>query len=161
MDLLDRFLKEKTAEMVKKGVRLRVIGRPEDLPKANRERLAASLEATSHNTELTIILALSYGSRQEIVGAARSLARDVLEGKIMVDDIDVERFASRLQTAEFPDPDLIIRTSGEMRLSNFLLWQSSYSEWVVTSKLWPDFQKQDFLDAVADFQKRHRRFGGI
>lgn len=161
MELLDRFLREKTKEMIEKDVRLKVIGRTHDLPKANRDRLEKSLKATENNKKLTIILALSYGGRQEIVDATRSLVRDALSGKIKESDIDEQMFASRLYTSEFPDPELIIRTSGEMRLSNFLLWQSSYSEWVVVPKLWPEFRKDDFLTAIENYRKRERRFGGV
>jgi len=161
MGLLERFLDEKTAEMVEKGIRLRAIGRLDDLPPAGRERLERSMEATKANSRLTVVLALSYAGRVEIVDAAKSLARDAREGRLHEVEIDADLFTSRLYTKEFPDPDLVIRTSGEMRISNFLLWQLSYSELYITPKLWPDFRKADLLEAIADYGNRHRRYGGI
>jgi undecaprenyl diphosphate synthase len=110
---------------------------------------------------MTLVLALSYGGREEIVAAARSLATDAVAGKISPSEIDAELFASRLQTAGIPDPDLLIRTSGEMRISNFLLWQISYAEIVIVKKFWPDFRQSDLNEAVQEYQRRHRRFGAL
>ena len=116
---------------------------------------------TAHHTALTLVLALSYGSREEIVCAARSLAVDAAAGKLKPDEIDGTVFASRLQTAGIPDPDLLVRTSGEMRVSNFLLWQISYAEIVIVKKFWPDFRRNDLIEAVNEYQRRHRRFGAL
>jgi undecaprenyl diphosphate synthase len=116
---------------------------------------------TARHTALTLVLALSYGGREEIVSAARSLAADAVSGVISPGQIDAELFASRLQTAGIPDPDLLIRTSGEMRVSNFLLWQISYAEIVIVRKFWPDFRKNDLIEAVGEYQRRHRRFGAL
>ncbi len=161
MLLLERFLNDKKEEMLREGVRLRAIGRLDDLPKACRKKLNEVLDATAHNSRLNVILALSYSGRGEILDAVRSIARDVAAGALEPDAITPELISSRLYTADIPDPDLLIRTSGEMRISNFLLWQLSYTEIHVTKKLWPDFKKADFLDALADFTNRDRRFGGV
>jgi undecaprenyl diphosphate synthase len=110
---------------------------------------------------MTLVLALSYGGREEIVAAAKSLAEDAVSGSISPSDIDGALFASRLQTAGIPDPDLLVRTSGEMRVSNFLLWQISYAEMVIVKKLWPDFRQGDLFEAVQEYQRRHRRFGAL
>ena len=161
MLLLERFLNEKMEEMLREGVRLRAIGRLDDLPNACRNKLDEVVQATAHNSRLNIVLALSYSGRGEIQDAIRSIARDAAAGSLAPDDITPELISSRLYTAGIPDPDLLIRTSGEMRISNFLLWQLSYTEIHVTKKLWPDFKKADFLDALAEFKNRERRFGGV
>ncbi|MGC1478980.1 MAG: isoprenyl transferase [Chthoniobacterales bacterium] len=161
MRLLDRFLDDKTAEMVEKGVRLQAIGRLEDLPASCQKRLNRAIEATSGNSQLTLTLALSYSGRTELVDAVRSLVRDATEGQLTESGITPELIAERLYTKDIPDPDLLIRTSGELRLSNFLLWQLSYTEIHVTPKLWPDFAKADLFAAITDYAQRHRRFGGI
>lgn len=161
MRLLERFLAEKREEMVREGIRLRAIGRLHELPEACQKKLAEAINATAHNTRLNVILALSYSGRMEIIDAVRSLVRDAKAGLICEDDITPEFFSSRLYTADIPDPELLIRTSGEMRLSNFLLWQLSYTEIHVTKKLWPDFQKADFFKALDDYKQRGRRFGGV
>lgn len=161
MLLLERFLNEKRDEMLREGVRLRAIGRLDDLPAACRKKLDEVAAATAHNTRLQVILALSYSGRVEILDAVRSIAADAAAGRLAPDDVTPELLSSRLYTAEIPDPDLLIRTSGEMRISNFLLWQLSYTEIHVTKKLWPDFDKADFLAALTDFQGRSRRFGGV
>ncbi len=161
MDLLERFLKQKTSEMHKQGVRLHAIGRLDLLPDRCRRQLDRAIEQTASNRALDLVLALSYGSREEIVDAAQSLARDAAAGKLDPGDIDCELFATRLYTHQFPDPDLVVRTSGEFRLSNFLLWQLSYAEVVITRKYWPDFKKSDLLEAVEEYARRHRRFGAI
>jgi undecaprenyl diphosphate synthase len=161
MLLLEQFLNEKRDEMVREGVRLRAIGRLDDLPTACRKKLDEVAAATAHNSRLQVILALSYSGRVEILDAVRSIAADAAAGRLAPDEVTSELMSSRLYTAEIPDPDLLIRTSGEMRISNFLLWQLSYTEIHVTKKLWPDFEKADFLAALTDFQGRSRRFGGV
>ncbi len=161
MRLLERFLKDKLQELNDAGVRLQAIGRLTELPEICQRRLAETIADTSANSRLTLILALSYSGRTEIVDAVRSIARDAVAGKLGEQDITQELFSERLYTADFPDPDLLIRTSGEVRLSNFLLWQLSYTEIHVTSKLWPDFRKEDLLNALHDFSQRSRRYGGV
>ena len=161
MRLLERFLKDKLKELNDAGVRLRAIGRLTELPEICQRQLAETIADTSGNSRLTLILALSYSGRAEIVEAVKSIARDAVAGKVHEQDITQELFSKRLYTADFPDPDLLIRTSGEVRLSNFLLWQLSYTEIHVTSKLWPDFRKEDFLNALDDFSQRSRRYGGV
>ena len=161
MLLLERFLDEKVNEMLEEGVRLRAIGRLWELPKVCQRKLAEATAATASNSRLTLILALSYSGRAEIVDTVKSIVRDVRAGKLTEEDITPELFDGRLYTAGVPDPDLLIRTSGEMRLSNFLLWQLSYTEIHVTSKLWPDFRKADFLLALESYRSRHRRYGGV
>ncbi|MEO5722403.1 MAG: isoprenyl transferase [Chthoniobacterales bacterium] len=159
MHLLERFLKEKTAELLEKNVRLQAIGRLTDLPASCQRQLHKSIETTAGNNGLTLILALSYGARLEIIDGIKSLLRQVEEGHIDSAMIDVEMFSKHLYTRYYPDPDLLIRTSGEMRLSNFLLWQLSYTEMYVTPKLWPDFTKTDLFAAVEEFGQRQRRYG--
>jgi len=161
MLLLERFLNEKKEEMLREGVRLRAIGRLEDLPPPCRRKLQEVCDATKNNTRLQVILALSYSGRTEILDAVKSIARDATEGSLCAEDVTPDLIASRLYTDGIPDPDLLIRTSGEMRISNFLLWQLSYTEIHVTKKLWPDFGKADFLEALEDFNGRSRRFGGV
>ena len=161
MNLLDRFLAERIAEIMERNIRLQAIGHLQDLPDKARKRLDDAIARSAGNTALTLTLALSYSARTEITDAARSLARDVQAGKIQPADIDEEALSSRLYTAGQPDPDLLIRTSGEMRISNFLLWQISYAEIVVTAKLWPEFTKEDLFAAMREYAGRHRRYGGI
>ncbi len=161
MKLLERFLDEKLREMLEEGVRLQAIGRIEQLPAICQKKLAEAIAATAHNTRLTVILALSYSGRVEIVDAVKSIAADVAAGTISEAQITPELFSSRLYTQGIPDPDLLIRTSGEMRVSNFLLWQLSYTEIHVAQKFWPDFRKADFLEVLKDFSQRSRRYGGI
>jgi undecaprenyl diphosphate synthase len=161
MQLLERFLKEKTQELREKNVRLQAIGRLTDLPTACQRQLHKSIEQTAENDGLTLILALSYGGRLEIIDGIKSLLRAFELGHIDRAMIDVEMFSKHLYTRYYPDPDLLIRTSGEMRISNFLLWQLSYTEMYVTPKLWPDFGKEDLLAAVKEFGRRQRRYGGV
>ncbi len=161
MRLLEKFLKEKTPELLEKNVRLQAIGRLTDLPGSAQKQLHRSIEATAKNDGLTLILALSYGGRDEIIDGIKSLLRAVELGHIDKAMIDVEMFSKHLYTRYYPDPDLLIRTSGEMRLSNFLLWQTSYTELYVTPKLWPDFKKKDLAEAVEEFGRRQRRYGGV
>ncbi|MBM4455887.1 MAG: isoprenyl transferase [Verrucomicrobia bacterium] len=161
MGLLRLVLREELAEMGKEGVRLRAIGRLQDLPEAVREELASAIEKTKANTKLDLILALSYGSRVEITEAAKALAREAKSGRLDAETIGEETLAQHLYTRDLPDPDLLIRTSGEMRISNFMLWQISYAEIHVTPVLWPDFGKEAFAAALADYARRDRRFGAI
>ncbi len=161
MLLLEAFLKEKTREMKKRNVRLQAIGRLDLLPERCQKQLHRAIQETGENTGLTLILALSYGSREEIIDGVRSVVRAVREGHIDEAMIDPDLFGKHLYTRYYPDPDLLIRTSGEMRISNFLLWQISYAEIYITPKLWPDFDSDDLRNAVADYGRRHRRFGAL
>ena len=161
MGLLDRFLKEKAKDLDRQNVRLLAIGQLDRLPMKTRDLIDRIQARTAGHTKMTLVLALSYGGREEIVSAAKSLAVDAVAGKILPSEIDCELFASRLQTAGIPDPDLLVRTSGEMRVSNFLLWQISYSEMVIVKKFWPDFRQGDLFEAVREYQRRHRRFGAL
>jgi undecaprenyl diphosphate synthase len=160
MRLFVEVLERELTNLQQMNVRVQVIGLMNELPDATREAFERVCAATDANTGLTLVVALNYGGRAEIVSAARGLAEDVAAGRIAVDAIDDEMFSSRLSTAGIPDPDLLIRTSGEWRISNFLLWQIAYSELFVTNVLWPDFGRTDLLRAVVDYQHRERRFGG-
>ncbi len=161
MKLLGSFLKRELKEMLENGIRLNVIGRTEKLPATTREVLLETIRKTSHGSEMVLTLALSYGGRQEILDAVRALARKIKSGIIDPDDISEDFFSNSLYTSGMPDPDLVIRTSGEYRISNFLLWQISYSEIYVTPTLWPEFGEAEFLNALAEYQKRDRRFGAV
>ncbi len=161
MSLLERFLKEKAREMEERDIRLLAIGQLERLPAKTRRLLDSIIARTAGNRSMTLVLALSYGGREEIVCAARRIAEEAAAGTLAPEDVDAGLFAARLQTAGIPDPDLLIRTSGEMRISNFLLWQISYAEIVILRKNWPDFRHTDLLDAVREYQRRHRRFGAL
>ncbi|PWC55840.1 isoprenyl transferase [Azospirillum sp. TSO22-1] len=159
MGLLRFYLRSEIAELHKAGIRLRVIGeRPRLSPDIVR-LIENAEELTAGNTTMTLVVALSYGSRQEIVLAARRLAEEARAGRLDPESIDEDALTGRLFTADIPDPDLIIRTSGEQRLSNFLLWQSAYAEFVFTDTLWPDFTKRDLEAAIEEFHRRERRFG--
>ena len=161
MKLLEQFLRTETKELMRQNVRLQAIGRLHDLPASCQQQLHRSIELTSQNSGLTLILALSYGGREEIVDGVKSLLESIERGHLDKGMIDTEVLSKHLYTRYWPDPDLLIRTSGEMRISNFLLWQISYSELWVTKKLWPDFGKDDLMEAFADFHSRQRRFGGV
>lgn len=161
MDFLYEFLDKKSALMMEEGVRLLAIGELSRLPEKSRLKLKEVMEKTSANTRLNLVIALSYGSRGEITNATREIARRVAEGELAPDDITEEIISSHLYTAGMPDPDLLIRTSGEMRLSNFLLWQLNYAEMVIVGKYWPDFEKEDFVSSLEEYARRHRRFGRI
>ncbi|MCL4108457.1 UNVERIFIED_CONTAM: hypothetical protein GTU68_046150 [Idotea baltica] len=161
MKLLERFLKDKTPEILSKNVRLQAIGRLDLLPESCRKQLNKSIESSAENDGLTLILALSYGGREEIIDGVKSVLRAVQDGHIDEAMITPELFDSHLYTRYFPDPDLMIRTSGEMRISNFLLWQLSYSEFYVTKKNWPDFRRNDLEEAIAEYNRRHRRYGKL
>ena len=159
MGLLEFFLKRETAALVRNRVRLRTIGRVCDLPDTVRQVLDRAIEATSSIVDHTLVLALNYGSRTEVIDAARAYAAAVAAGKEKLNDSSWTTFSRYLSTADLPDPDLVIRTSGETRLSNFLLMQSAYAEFVFTPVLWPDFGKADLAAAVAEYTRRERRFG--
>ncbi len=161
MTFLRQTLRDEAEELNRNNVKLRVIGRIEDLPDSVRAELSRAVEFLDKNTGLTLVLALSYAGRAEILDAVRDIAREVEEGRLEHDGIDGDLFKSFLYTAAMPDPDLLIRTSGEMRISNFLLWQIAYSELWITDTLWPDFRKKHLYAAVMDYQERERRFGRV
>jgi undecaprenyl diphosphate synthase len=159
MTLLVHVIKAETEELDKNNVRLKIIGDRNSLPRRVVKETDKMVEKLSGNTGLTVVMALSYSSHWEIINAVKCIANDVKKGKINPEDISRERFHSYLSTAEIPDPELMIRTSGETRLSNFLLWQLAYSELYFTPKLWPDFTEEDFFEIICNFQQRERRFG--
>jgi undecaprenyl diphosphate synthase len=161
MKYLVHYLKSETSELNKNNVRLEVIGQIYRLPENVQEHLQKTITTLSKNNGLTLIMALSYGGRQEIIEAVRSIAKKAKAGQLDPADITEQVFAQHLYTRQFPDPDLLVRTSGEMRVSNFLLWQISYAELVITPTLWPDFRKPQFYAALEEYVRRHRRFGGI
>jgi undecaprenyl diphosphate synthase len=161
MRQLRRFLKEERAEMVEKGIRLQPIGALEELPPGVRRALRATVRATADCRDMVLALALNYGSRREITDAARFIARRARHGELDPDSLDEETFAEGLYTAGLPDPDLLIRTAGEMRVSNFLLWQISYAEIYVTDTLWPDFGREELAAALREFAARERRYGAL
>ena len=159
MDLLIRTIAGEVDELNGKGIRLLTIGDTEGLPEGCRNELKKAIEITSHNTETSLILALNYSARWEIINATKNIAQRFKNGEIDLDAIDDKMFDDALTTAGIPDPELLIRTSGENRVSNFLLWQIAYSEFYFTDVLWPDFKKEDLYKAVLDYQSRERRFG--
>ncbi|MBM7867143.1 isoprenyl transferase [Heliobacterium gestii] len=160
-DLLIEYLQRELETLHEKGVQIRAIGKVSELPESPRQELERAVRHTAANDKLTLNVALNYGGRVEIVEAVKTIARQVQEGAIDPESID-EAFLSRyLYTADVPDPDLLIRPSGELRLSNFLLWQSAYTEIWVTPTLWPDFGRKEMIQALVDFQGRDRRFGGV
>ncbi len=161
MKYLARFLKNEIGELTRNNVRLEVIGQIYRLPEFVQEQLKKTQAALAKNNGLTLILALSYGGRTEIIEATRSIAEQVKAGRIETVDINEQLVAQHLYTRNWPDPELLIRTSGEMRVSNFLLWQISYAEFVITNTLWPDFRKPEFFDALEEYARRHRRFGKV
>ena len=158
--LLRRFVRRDLAELHKNGVRIRVIGTQTGLDDDIVRMLDDAVELTKDNTALNLTIAFNYGSRDEIVRAAQRIAEDVKDGRIAPEAVTTDRFAGYLDTADLPDPDLLIRTSGELRLSNFLLWQLAYAEFVFVDVYWPDFTKEMFAAAIAEYQRRNRRFGG-
>jgi undecaprenyl diphosphate synthase len=161
MALLVETIKKELNTLHKNNIRLHAIGDLSRLPEKTRSALQEAIDATSCNDRMTLILALNYSSRWEIVEAAKALAQKVRDGLISSENIDAEMFSRHLTTASVPDPELLIRTSGEYRISNFLLWQSAYAEFYFTQVLWPDFRKDDLYRAIIDFQNRERRFGKI
>jgi undecaprenyl diphosphate synthase len=161
MKYLARYMKSEFAELNKSNVRLEVIGQVHRLPEFVQKQLKKTQEGLSKNNGLTLIMALSYGGRTEIVEAVRSIAAKAKKGELDPAEINEQVVADHLYTRNWPDPDVLIRTSGEMRVSNFLLWQISYSELVVTQTLWPDFRKPQFFEALEEYARRHRRFGAL
>jgi undecaprenyl diphosphate synthase len=161
MRLYRDYLVRERPTIEKNNVRFRMIGRLGELPANVRREAEITTRLSENNTGLILCLAVNYGGRTEIVDAARAVARDAAEGRIRPDDLDAERFADYLYTAGMSDPDLLIRTAGEMRLSNFLLWQVSYAELVVTPVFWPDFREHDLREAIREYAGRERRFGGL
>jgi undecaprenyl diphosphate synthase len=161
MGLLKRFIRNDLADLHKNGVRVRIIGERDNLAADIAGLLTEAESLTKDNVGLTLIVAFNYGARQEMVSAARRLAVDIREGRVDFDAIGEDEFAARLDTAGVPDPDLIIRTSGEMRLSNFLLWQAAYAELVFLPILWPDFDDAAFVSALQQYAARERRFGAV
>jgi undecaprenyl diphosphate synthase len=161
MRLLRRFLEAELPEMLQNNIRLHVIGRTESLPVNVQQLLTRAVRETQANSALQLNLALSYGGRDEITRAARALSAEVQAGNLRLEDITEEALSARLDTRGTPDPDLLIRTGGDMRISNFLLWQLAYTEIFVTSTLWPDFGREQFLEILNEFQGRERRFGRI
>jgi len=159
MGLLKEYLLKERDEMIKNNIRLCAIGRMEDLPPEVQEILQETIRKTSRCDGMTLNLALSYGGRSEILHALQEILRDVQAGRIRPEEINFQRFSQYLWTRGTPDPDLLIRTSGEFRISNFLLWQIAYTELYVTETLWPDFDREELAKALADYQSRERRFG--
>ena len=161
MSLLEEYIAREIDELDERGVRVRVLGDLCRLTPAAAAAVGRVTERTAHNDRLVLNLFISYGSRAELVRAAQLLARDAVEGRVVPEEITEEDFAARLFTADCPDPDLLIRTSGEMRISNFLLWQLAYTELFISRVLWPDFGKRELFEAILDFQNRERRFGRV
>jgi undecaprenyl diphosphate synthase len=161
MGLLRLFIRNDLAELNRNGVHVRVIGERDDLSPDIRSLLEEAEELTLNNTKLTLVVAFNYGARQEIARAAQRLAAEVVAGRLQPTDITAERISQQLDAPDLPDPDLIIRTSGEQRLSNFLLWQSAYSELVFLPTFWPDFDRATLEQAISEYARRERRFGGL
>ena len=161
MSILRRYLRKEIEELKKQGIRLKVIGRLSELPSPVRRELENGIKATSENQGLILNLALNYGGRVDILDGVRKLVEDIQEGKCTLGDLNEELFSRYLYTSGLPDPDMLIRTAGEMRVSNFLLWQISYAEIWVTPTYWPDFHRAHLLQAIVDYQMRERRFGGL
>ena len=161
MKFLARYLRNEAAELQRNNVRLEAIGQIWRLPEAVQAQLESTRQLLARNNGLTLIVALSYGGRTEIVEAVRAIADQVKRGGVDPAEINERMVSEHLYTRHWPDPDLLIRTSGEMRVSNFLLWQISYAEFVVTPTLWPDFRKAQFCEALEEYARRHRRFGAV
>jgi undecaprenyl diphosphate synthase len=159
MELLVKTINKEIKNLQKNKIKLSAIGDLKSLPSATQRELEKAIEATKHNTQLEVILALSYSSRWEITQGLKQLCEDVKKGEVDTDTLNEEKVSSYLATRGIPDPELMIRTSGEMRISNFLLWQLAYAELIFSPKLWPDFRGTDLIQAVIDYQKRERRFG--
>ena len=159
MVLLEEYLTREIEELQQQGIRLTTIGETDRLNASVKKKLFEAMEITSKNDQMVLNLALSYGSKDEIIGAVKKIVTDCKAGNLNVDQLDKETFGRYLYTAGMPDPDLLIRTSGEYRISNFLLWQLAYTELYFTNVLWPDFTRDDLLKAIAGYQKRERRFG--
>lgn len=157
IDFLGHFL----PELIRENVRVKTIGNVHELPKNTQKAVAEAIESTAHNTGLTLIFALNYGGRDEVVQAIKHIYKDVSAQKFSIEDVDMNVIDDYLMTREYPDPDMIVRTSGEYRLSNFLLWQSSYSELFFTDTLWPEFHEDELQEMIDDYRRRERRFGGL
>jgi undecaprenyl diphosphate synthase len=161
MSLIEETLRAEAPELHEKNVRVRMLGEIDRLPSSLQDEIGRVEGLTAHNTGLTLQLALNYGGRQEILHAVCCLAADVAAGRISLDDIDESHLTRHFYRPDAPDPDLLVRTGGELRVSNYLLWQIAYAEIYVTSVLWPDFRKAHLYDALLDYQRRQRRFGGV
>jgi undecaprenyl diphosphate synthase len=161
MHLLVGTINKETDGLIKNGIRLAAIGNIDALPSKAKKELLSAIKKTAHGTRMTLVLALSYSSKWEITEAMKQIAVKVEKGLMKADDVNESNIAAHLNTYEMPDPELLIRTSGEFRISNFLLWQIAYAELYFTEKLWPEFRKNDLYEAIVDFQKRERRFGKI
>ena len=161
MELIAAAAREEQAMMMENNIRMYVSGRLSELPPDTLKSLSEDIRVTSKNTGLILNLAVNYGGRQEILDAAQEACRRVKEGLIAPEDITEEYFSNLMYTSDLPDPDLLIRTAGEMRISNFLLWEIAYSELWVTSTLWPEFSRKDLMTAILDYQKRSRKFGAV
>ena len=161
MSLLEEYIEREKAELLANGVRVRVLGELERLSRTARAAVTGVVEATAHNDRLTVLLFISYGARAELVRAARQLAEAAVDGRLDPADIDEEAFRARLYTDGTPDPDLLIRTSGEQRISNFMLWQLAYTELHIIPVMWPDFTRRDLFAAILEYQSRERRFGKV
>ncbi len=161
MKLPQEFLVNELNELIENNVRVRMVGSEERLPQHTRQAVSMASEKTKNNSGLILNFALNYGSRAEILDSLREIARDIQNGKLTPEQIDEKQFESRLFTAGLPDPDLLIRTSGEIRLSNFMLWQLAYSELWFTDVFWPDFTREHFFEAIAEYQRRSRRYGAL
>jgi undecaprenyl diphosphate synthase len=160
MSLLRNFIDKNLNEIIEKGIRIKAIGRLGQIPFPTRKKLFNAIEKTKNNTKGTVVLAISYGGRAEIIDAAKKIAEDAIKGKIKPKNLDEKIFKDYLYDPEVPDPELMIRTSGEFRISNFLLWELSYSEFYISDVYWPDFDKIEFQKAIDNYYKRNRRFGG-
>ncbi len=161
MKLLKKFIKSEKDELYNKGIKFNVIGQKQRLPNDVQEEIDLVVEKTKDNSKMILNLALSYGAREEITRAVRNIVSAIQQEDLLIEDINEEKISEYLYTADMPDPDLLIRTSGEMRVSNFLLWQIAYSELFVTNTLWPDFTRDEFINILRDYQKRDRRFGKV
>ena len=161
MSLLEEYIAKEVAELSARGVRVRILGERERLTDGARQAVELIERTTAHNTTLHLNIFISYGSRTELVRATQSLARDVAQGLIEPGQIDEDAISGRLMTAGMPDPDLLIRTSGEQRVSNFLLWQLAYTEFYISGVLWPDFGRRDLFTAILDYKRRERRYGKV
>ena len=161
MSLLEEYIAKEVAELSARGVRVRILGERERLTDGARQAVELIERTTAHNTTLHLNIFISYGSRTELVRATQSLARDVAQGLIQPEQIDEDAISGRLMTAGMPDPDLLIRTSGEQRVSNFLLWQLAYTEFYISGVLWPDFGRRDLFTAILDYKRRERRYGKV
>ncbi|MCX7958128.1 MAG: polyprenyl diphosphate synthase, partial [Deltaproteobacteria bacterium] len=159
MQLLADFLRDKREKIMKNQIRLNAIGNIGELPDFVRDRLLSLMEESSHNSEMVLTLALSYGSRNEIINAVKSVVRDCVSGNLDADGLTEQKFSEYLYTKGMPDPDILLRTGGEKRVSNFLLYQISYAEFIFVEKKWPDFTPSDLEDAIIEYQNRQRRFG--